>query len=435
MTHLDPLRSTDEPTRRHVLTTLTAQLLGVSAAAAMPARLLAAAPLDDMPRLPATARHVIYLYMSGGMSHVDTFDPKPNTPSAGDTRAIPTAAPGVSIAHRFPYLAAQLDKVAVVRSLRSTQGAHAQGRYAMHTSYTPRGTIRHPSLGAWATAVRGRAHPTLPAHVTVGAGRNMASAGFFGSEHIPLPIGEPDDGLAFHERPETVDAARAQTRAERLAAMNAAFSERVATPAVKAYADMVVDAGRLMSSSDLAAFDLSDEPTDVRDAYGRERFGQGCLLARRLVEHGVRWVEVVLGGWDMHTDLTDRLDEVCPTADRAIASLLGDLEARGLLDETLVVVATEFGRTPAIRVERGGRDHHPQAFSGLLAGGGIVGGRAWGATDELGNTVADKPVTVQAFNATIAHALGIDTNHVVMSPTGRPFTPGDGAAPVTELFT
>lgn len=420
-----------KPTRRSVLTGLAASLASASTTFALPARTL----FDGtVPTLPATARHAIYLYMAGGMSHVDTFDPKPNTPAMGSTRAIETAADGVRISHRFPLLAAQLDKAAVIRSLQSTQGAHAQGTYAMHTSYAPRATIRHPSLGAWATFVRGSAHPTLPAHVAIDAGQNMAAAGFFGSQHIPLPIGEPDDGLAYHSHPPGVTPQRIVRRFERLGAMNHAFRQSVDVPGVDAYADMYAQAAKLMGSDDLEAFDLTNEPDALRDAYGRDRFGAGCLLARRLVEHGVRWVEVVLGGWDMHTDIDDRLEELCPEADRGIATLIADLHARGMLDETLVVVATEFGRTPIIRDDRRGRDHHPQAFSGLLAGGGIAPGRAWGGTDEIGATVAEDGLTVQRFNATIARALGIDTEHVVTTREGRPFTVADGARPAMELF-
>jgi uncharacterized protein (DUF1501 family) len=189
-----------------------------------------------------------------------------------------------------------------------------------------------------------------------------------------------------------------------------------------------------MRSSDLAAFDLEQEDEHTRDAYGRDTLGQGCLLARRLVEHGVRFVEVVSGGWDSHNQNFETMDEKCPELDRALASLLLDLEARGMLEETLVVLATEFGRTPDITEGRNGRDHYPQAFTCLLAGGGIRGGVRWGRTDEEGRAIVENEVTVPDFNATIAHALGLPLQEIVKSHSGRPFTVAHKGEPVLELF-
>jgi uncharacterized protein (DUF1501 family) len=197
---------------------------------------------------------------------------------------------------------------------------------------------------------------------------------------------------------------------------------------------MYDEALRLMSSRDLAAFDISQEPEALREAYGQTQLGQGALLARRLVEHGVRFVEVVDGGWDTHNDNFDELEDLVPNLDRALATLLADLDSRGLLEETLVVVTTEFGRTPTIVTDRMGRNHYPKAYSSLLAGGGVRGGRSWGRTDETGSNVIENPVTVPDFNATIAHALGLPLEQQIFSPSGRPFTVADKGVPVTELF-
>ena len=198
---------------------------------------------------------------------------------------------------------------------------------------------------------------------------------------------------------------------------------------------MYDEAVRLMKSKDLEAFDLSFEKPAVRDAYGRNGFGQGCLLARRLVENGVRFIEVGYGGWDTHSDNFERVAEKSAGLDQTLAALLDDLSSRGLLDSTLVVLATEFGRTPTIQTNRNnGRNHYPQAFSCLLAGGGIKGGMRYGKTDDEGREVIENQVSVPSFNATIAHALGIDLEKKTMSPTLRPFTVADKGKPILDLF-
>lgn len=397
-------------------------------------RLADAAPAEAIPLRPATARHVIYLYMSGGMSHLDTLDPKPGAETQGPTGVIDTNVDGIRLAEHLPNLARQMDKVALVRSLSTTQGAHSQGRYFLHTSYLLRGTIRHPSLGAWLLRMRGKENPTLPGHVAIGAGPDTAQVGFLEPEFGPLPIGDPTAGLQHGRRDERVAPEQQDRRLERLARMNADFARSYDQKQVRAYQEMYDQAVALMRSRDVAAFDLEQEPTWLREAYGEDKFGQGCLLARRLVEHGVRFVEVVHGGWDTHNDNFEAMDDLCPPLDRGLSALLADLDSRGLLDDTLVVVATEFGRTPDIVTQRMGRNHHPKAFSGLLAGGGIRGGIVHGSTDATGHEVGDALVSVPDFNATIACALGLPLDFEVLSPSGRPFTVADTGRPVTSLF-
>ena len=289
---------------------------------------------DGYPLQPATAKNVIYLYMSGGISHVDTCDTKPGTENQGPIESINTNADGVKISQYFPELAKHMDKVCIVSSLHSTQGAHAQGRYFMHTSYPMRGTIKHPSLGAWLNRMAGKTNPTLPGHVGVGAGANTASAGFFESKYAPLPIGSPAAGLQDSRRHRNVDNETFSRRLARLDEMNKAFKAKFNHRKVRGYDDMYKEALKLMQSEDLAAFDINKEPQNLKDAYGNDQFGQGCLLARRLIEHNVRFVEVVSGGWDTHTNNFDSMRDKCPPLDRALATLLGDLDARGLLEET-----------------------------------------------------------------------------------------------------
>jgi uncharacterized protein (DUF1501 family) len=195
---------------------------------------------------------------------------------------------------------------------------------------------------------------------------------------------------------------------------------------------MYKDAVRLMNSEDLKAFDINQESTEVQAAYGDNGFGQGLLLARRLVENNVRFVEVQLGGWDTHNNNFTSVADRGATVDRALSTLISDLDSRGLLDETVIVLATEFGRTPRIN-GNDGRDHYPRAFSGLIAGGGIKGGQAYGVTDETGSRIVENPVLVPDFNATVAAALGLPTNHILYSPSGRPFKVANNGVAVTDI--
>ena len=428
------LNQFDNATRRSFLQGTAKGLLGLSAAPLMTS-IARAAESVEVPLEAATARNVIYLYMAGGMTHLDTLDVKPGAATQGPTEAIKTQADGVQLSQHFPMLAKHMNKVAIINSMNSNQGAHAQGRYYMHTGYQMRGTIRHPSVGAWLEKMRGRVNSTLPGHVVVGGGGDMASRGFFDASLTPLPIGDPSAGLSNSQRVEHVSEDRFEHRIHKLEKMNKAFRDKHKAPAVKDYAKVYEEAVRLMDSKDLVSFDITKESEDVREAYGDNKFGQGVLLARRLVERGVRFVEVVHGGWDTHSDNFEQMNDLCPPVDRALSALLSDLEARGLLDETLVVLTTEFGRTPDIITDRSnGRNHYPQAFSALMAGGGIKGGQKYGKTDAEGRKIIENPVGVQDFNATIAYALGLPLEFKMYSPSGRPFKVAHDGKPVKALF-
>lgn len=387
------------------------------------------------PGIPRrAARACIYLYMNGGMSHLDTFDPKPGREEAGPVKALTTAVDGLQLTENLPLLAKHADTLCLVRSLSSNQGAHEQGEYLMRTSYVMRGTVKHPTLGAWTGNLLGKTNPTLPPYVTIGAGSNHPGSGWMESRFAPLPLGNPDQGLPNSTRPDGVTKEEYTHRLELLKSFNAPFQSRFDVKPVRAYRDLYDEAVTLMGSRDLAAFDLKQEPEALRTAYGDNGFGQGCLLARRLVENDVRFIEVGLGGWDTHDDNFDRVADQAGILDRTLSTLLADLASRGLLQETLVVVATEFGRTPHLNQNQG-RDHFPKAFSGLLAGGGIIGGRVHGKTSETGHEVVADVVTPPDFNATIAHALNMPLAQVVTSPAGRPFTVADKGKPLLQLFS
>ncbi|MBK8090963.1 MAG: DUF1501 domain-containing protein [Verrucomicrobiaceae bacterium] len=379
----------------------------------------------------ATAKNVIYLYMSGGQSHLDTWDVKEGVETAGPTKPIKTSADGVRISEYLPLTAQQMHHGTIVNSLTSTQGAHEQGNYMMHTSYEMRGTIRHPAMGAWLNVFQGGGNSTLPNFVFVGNDSRHPGAGFFPAAQAPLFVSNPENGLKNIKSsvPEPQFKARMALADELDKDFRSTFPHRN----VKAYADMYDDAMAMMKSEDLKAFDLSEEPGDLRAAYGREAFGQGCLLARRLVERGVRFVEVSLGGWDTHNANFVAVPERCDTLDKGLATLVSDLHNRGLLQDTLIVLTSEFGRTPDIN-QNVGRDHYPKAFSAVMFGGGVKGGHVHGKTDKEGREVVEDKLKIMDFNATIAYALGLPLDQVIYSPSKRPFTIADKGQPVTSLF-
>lgn len=422
--------------RRQFVAGAAQTFLGVSALQHLAGGKALAIPGQDASTLKQipTAHNVIYLYMTGGMSHLDTFDPKPeNKDVMGLTKTINTNVDGIRFTENVPLLARQADKLAVIRGMNSTQGAHEQGQYYMHTSYTLRSSIRHPAMGAWLQKFQDRGNPTLPGSVMIGNESRHAGAGFFESRFAPLTINDPESGIS-NVRPNpwfTED--RQISRLEVAKKLDRKFADAYNVKNVRAYSDMYDDAVKMMKSEELKAFDLDEEPAALREKYGRDRFGQGCLLARRLVEHGVRHVEVSFGSWDTHNANFTRVPELCDELDAAMSTLLRDLESRGMLANTLVVLATEFGRTPEIN-SNDGRDHHPAGFSCVLAGGGIRGGQVYGATDAQGDKVAENPVAIPDLNATIAYALGLPLDQVLYSPSKRPFTVADKGKPLTQLF-
>lgn len=376
----------------------------------------------EIPGKPASARHVIFLYMSGGMTHIDTFDPKPeNADVMGETNAIATSADGIQIGHWLPETAKQMHNASLIRSLTSNQGAHQQANYLLHTSYQRRGTIKHPTLGSWVSRLSGKLNKTLPAQVRINGGSDVLGAGFLESKHGPLPLGNPSSGIQNSKAAKYLDETMYDGRLKTAQEFNKMFLGEYSQKQVRAYTDLYNDAVKLMSSKDLEAFDLTKETEATREMYGDDNFGQGCLLARRLVDTGVRFVEVQLGGWDMHNDVFGNMETRGATLDRGLSALLKDLERTGKLSNTMVVVASEFGRSPEVKAGRIGRDHHPTAFSAFLAGGGIKGGTVYGVSDERAHYVEEEGASVEDLNATIAHALGLKLEEIHYSPSGRPF--------------
>ena len=322
----------------------------------------------------------------------------------------------------MPQLAQRFSDIAVVRSMTQKTGDHRGGAYWMRTSYEPRATIIHPSMGPWAQTLLGKKHDTLPDSVVIGGGGEHPGAGFFGPALAPLPIGDPDKGVQNSAPYNGVSEDLFEKRLDLMNTLDDSFRRKFQTDEVKAYTQFYEETLKLMKSEDLATFDLSlEEKYEEKAArYGNTRVGKGAMLAKRLVSSGVRFVEVVSGGWDMHNDLWDAIPTTGGQLDQALGSLIYDLKAEGLFEKTLIVVGTEFGRTPIINAN-GGRDHHPRVFSTMFAGGGIQGGQVYGASDDKGIAVKENPVVAKDFNATIAHAMGLDLNKVIYAPSGRPF--------------
>jgi hypothetical protein len=379
-------------------------------------------------------KRCILLWMEGGPSHKDTLDLKPGTKDGGDFKPIPTDVPGIEISEHLPKLARNMKDIALVRGMSSTEGAHGRARYYMHTGYREgSGGVVHPSLGAIVSAELGSAQSPLPNFVAI-SNRTFGS-GFLGPKHQPLIVNDPARGVE-NLKPLVADR-EFDGRVGLLHEMEQAFSREYKADAGASHSTTYQRAVELMKSREAKAFDLSQESPAMRKMYGDGKFSEGCLLARRLIETGVSFVEVTLGGWDTHQDNFDRVKSLSGQVDVGMSALLADLKQRGLLDSTLVVWMGEFGRTPRIntRGPKPGRDHYPRAWSLMMAGGGIKGGQVLGKTDKEGGSVVERQVSPLDFLATVCTTMGIDANKQNMTPIGRPIRIVDkGATPIKELL-
>jgi len=380
------------------------------------------------------AQSVIYIYLAGGASHMDTWDPKPGKAEQGPIKDIKTKVPGTHISELLPMMAKQMDKIALIRSMNSREGSHERGTHLVHTSYPPWGGMELASMGAWTCKLKGKLNQTIPNYVLIG-GRGVPTEGIMGPNYSPAIIGDVKKGLQHAARPTRIAEVDYGKTLTLIDEFDADFRKKYRSRKVDAYNNFYNKAVKLMASDDIKAFDIGLEDGKTKERYGNNGFGQGLILARRLVEAGARFIEVVYGGWDMHNNHAAALRGRVPALDRGLSGLIEDLNSRGLLKKTLVVVASEFGRTPKIS-QRNGRDHWPKAWSHVLAGGGVKGGAVYGATDATASTIKDNPVTPQDFNATIAYALGVKHDAVVHDEaSGRPFRMGGiKGAPITKLF-
>ena len=382
----------------------------------------------------AKTKSCILLWMDGGPSHKDTFDMKPGTKDGGDFKPIKTAAPGVEISEHLPKVAGLMNHAVILRGMSTQEGAHARAKVFLHTGYKEGvGGLVYPSMGAIVSKELGNPEFPLPNFVTVGS--RSYGAGFLGPKHQPLNVGDPARGVESLKT--ALTEGQFHNRIGLLDEMEAGFYKQYQATAANDHRTTYQRAVRLMESKEAKAFDLDKEPASGKAGYGSDRFAQGCLLARRLVETGVSFVEVNLGGWDTHQNNFERVKTLSQQVDGAMAALIADLKQRGLLDSTLVVWMGEFGRTPKINTkgDKPGRDHYPKAWSSVLFGGGIKGGQVIGKTDAEGATVTEKPVNAVDFMATVCTVLGIDYKKQYETPIGRPIGVADrGAKPVVGVI-
>jgi len=404
---------------------------------------LAAVAADN----PQRKRSCILLWMNGGPSQMETFDVKEGHKNGGPVKEIQTNVPGIRISEFLPKLARQADRLAILRSMSTKEADHTRATYLLRTGRAPGGPIQYPTLGSLIAKELERPDAELPGCVAIAPYRFLSpgawSSGFLGPQYAPLIVGENAIAQAFNPQgnqdygknlkvqdldlPADVDLARSRARVGLLEEMEKDFlKDRPELPSLShraAYQRAVV----MMRSRAVKAFDLDEEPKELRNAYGNNMFGQGCLLARRLIERGVPFVEVNLSavpgvaalGWDTHVNNHDGVKKLCEVLDPAWATLMDDLKKRGLLDSTLIVWMGEFGRTPRINGNNG-RDHWAISWSTVLAGGGIKGGQVVGQTSKDGLAVEKRPISVNDLLATVCTALGINIEKQNQSNVGRP---------------
>ena len=386
------------------------------------------AQLDDIvPR----AKHCIVLFMNGGASQIDTFDPKPGTKNGGPFAAIPTSVKGIQVSEHLSHVAEQVHHLSIIRSMVSREGNHERARYLLHTGYAPGGAVKHPTLGSLTSYYLDDSLSDLPNCVNINA--PTYAGGFLGATHDPFVVNDsmrPVEDLSY---PAQMDTHRFRERLKMLRAIEKDFIAKRTGRSTEAHEAIYEKADQLINSPKIDAFQLNDEQIAVREAYGMNKFGQGCLMARRLVEAGVKFVEVSLDGWDTHQNNFERTKELLDMVDSAFAMLLKDLSERDLLDETIVLWLGEFGRTPRIN-NNDGRDHHTKGWSAVVAGGGTRGGQVIGGTNEDGTGDVSGAVGVPDLFASLCFALGINPDEENYSRSGRPIRVVNDGTVIEELF-
>lgn len=397
----------------------------------------------NLPRLLATEggnREVacIVLFQNGGASQLDTFDPKPDAPSEvrGTFKPISTSVPGVQISELLPRTAKVMHKFSVIRSMHSDEAIHERARQYIFSGTRPRNDLLQPSYGSVMAKEFGPKNG-LPPFVVIPEKDVSAEGGFLGPSYDPFVSGNPN-AKTFSVKDLTIPLGmpleEAQARKHLLSALDTEFKSVEEYPLIDSMDEFYQKAFDLISSpAAKKAFNIADEPGKLRDAYGRTAVGQGCLLARRLIESGVRLATVFHGGYDTHVEHEKRTKPLTAEFDQAFPVLIEDLEQRGMLANTLVLVIGDFGRTPKINFS-GGRDHWPRGFSVALAGLGIQGGRVIGKTDQTASEPVERPVTIEDLGATVYKALGIDVTKEYHA-NGRPVRISKDGKPVGELFT
>lgn len=417
-------------------TTLTASRRDFLVGSLGGALALAASPLASSLRAQETkkpAQACILLYLEGGPSHIDTFDPKPGTPTGGSFQAIDTKIAGVKFSEHLPRLAAVSDRLAVIRSLTSKEGDHDRASVLVHTGYSPTPAIKYPALGAVVAREKHDEAAIAPSFVSVG---DTDGPGYLGPEFGPYVVYDPANPGEYLDLPEGFTPQRLTKRLKALESFNESFSRKAASSRPLDFSRLSIRANRMRESEALKAFDPAAEG-ELWKSYGGE-VGDGSLarsliMARRMIQQGAKFIEVRYSGWDTHGDNFNQVATLSAGLDAGLASLVQDLSDRGLLESTLVLCVGEFGRTPQINGDNG-RDHWADVFSAVIAGGGTRGGRVIGESDAEGAQVKDRPVTIPDLHATLLSTFGIDPAKQYTTPDGRPIKLTNGGKVIGELF-
>ena len=388
--------------------------------------------VDDpaQPWQRGRAKSCVLVWLGGGPSQLETWDPKPEHANGGPTKAIETAG-GFRIAEHFPELAKETKDACVVRTLTSPEGDHSRASYLLHTGYTRTGAITHPSFGSIVAKELGRDDAELPHFVSIGG--NSYGPGYLGVRYGPFQVENPQRPVPYLQYPEDVDSQRFRGRMSLLNALDSGYLADKQGEFLAGHRTVRKKALALLDSPSGKVFDVRDEPEAVRARFGLGGFGLQSLMAARLVEKGVPFVEINLGGWDTHTNNFAAVAARAATLDPAVSGLLRELRSKGLLDSTLVVCMGEFGRTPRIN-RNTGRDHFPRCFSAFIAGGGVQGGTAIGKSSPDGQEPKERPVWVGELYATLLSMLRIDPVKENKLAIGRSIKMADGATPIAEMF-
>jgi hypothetical protein len=424
----DLLQPFNGMTRRHWLGHLASTALGV------PAIQFFSSLQANAQQLRKANRSCILLWMSGGPSTIDMWDLKPDHKNGGPFKPIDTSAAGVRIGEHLPKVARQMQHLSIVRSLNSKEGNHERGTYMMHTGYAPNPTVVHPGWGSVCAMELGEKLENFDLPHCISINSPGVGAGFLGMSYAPFVVQNPNAPIANLRPPQDVEGWRMGRRFDMLGLVENQFVAQRRSQAAVDHKAVYAKTLRMMNSRYQDSFNLDRESAKVRDAYGRGSFGSGCLMARRLVEKGVSYVEVSLGGWDTHNSNFDTLsNRLLPELDKGMSALVNDLADRRLLDTTTIVWMGEFGRTPKIN-QNAGRDHHPGSWSVVVGGGGLKSGQVIGATDTDGMDIVDRPVGVMDLIATLTKNMGINVETQYTTPRGRPIKVVDGGQPIKELI-
>ncbi len=391
-------------------------------------------PAAETATTTTTAKAAVLVFLEGGPSHIDMFDPKPGQDTNGPFKPTDTKIPGVQFSEHFSKLAAVADKLAIIRSLTSPEGDHDRAQVLLHTGYQPTPALNYPNLGAVVAREAAADESDMPAFVSFG---DTTGSGYLGQQFAPFVVGDVNNISPNLQLPEGLTESRVARRLRAVQALNTSFGQRVDATTAADYTRLATRANRFRQSPALKTVDWAAEDAKAWERYGGTindgNIARTFLAARRMLENGAKFIEIRIGGWDTHGDNFNQVQNLAGPLDTGLAALIADLSERGMLDQTLVACFGEFGRTPKINGDNG-RDHWNDVFSALLAGGGIRGGQTIGKSDAKGEQVADRPVKVADLYATMLAPFGVDPAKEYRTPDGRPIKLTNGGVVVKEAF-